>query len=149
MIQRIQSLYILIATVLIALTAFMPLMDFISMDGDCQFTALGILQGENIILKTIPLLILLLAATLFNAMAFFSFKNRMLQIRFLVFSIVLHVCSYGLGAYYLLQIKDSIMGATSKSIAMTFPLISAILIYLAIRSIGKDEALVKSLDRIR
>jgi hypothetical protein len=32
---------------------------------------------------------------------------------------------------------------------MTFPLIAAVFDYLAIRAIGKDEALVRSLDRIR
>ncbi len=149
MIQRIQSLYILIATALIALSAFMPLLSFITTDGDCQFLASGILQGDSIILRTIPLLILLIAAAVLNFTALISFKKRMLQIRFLVFSIVLHLCSYGLGAYYLLQIKNSIINVTTKSIAMTFPFIAAILLYLAIRSIGKDEALVKSLDRIR
>jgi hypothetical protein len=34
-------------------------------------------------------------------------------------------------------------------IPMSFPLIAIILDYLSIRAIGKDEALVRSLDRIR
>jgi hypothetical protein len=37
----------------------------------------------------------------------------------------------------------------SFNIAVVFPLIAIILDYLAIRNIGKDEALVRSIDRIR
>jgi len=41
-------------------------------------------------------------------------------------------------------------GATASfKIAVAFPLVAIILDYLAIRSIGKDEALIRSLNRIR
>lgn len=149
MIQRIQSLYILLATVLLALSAQLPLMSFMSADGDYQLAASGITQADSVILATTPLLILILVAAAFNAFAFISFRKRMLQVRALVFSIILQLGSYGLGAYYLLQIKDSIVGPAAFSIPMTFPLVAAILSFLALRAIGKDEALVKSLDRIR
>lgn len=149
MIQRIQSLYILTATVLMGMSASLPLMAFIATGDDYSFTASGIAQGESTVLETLPLFILLLAATTLNAITFFSFKKRMIQIRLLAFSIILQLGSYGLGAYYVLQIKSGIDGAMSPSIATVFPLVAAILSVLAIRSIGKDEALVKSLDRIR
>lgn len=149
MIQRIQSLYILVTTVLLTLTAILPLMELIATDGNFIFAASGITQGNNTILATLPLFILIIAASSLNAISLFSFRKRMLQIRLLVFSAILQLGSYGLGAYYLLQIKDGISGAMSPSIALTFPIVAVILSYLAIRSIGKDEALVKSLDRIR
>lgn len=149
MIQRIQSLYILAATALMALSSSLPLMEFMTTDGDIIFAASGFTQEGSSILTTLPLQILLLAATAFNAFAFISFKKRMLQIRLLVFSIILQLGSYGLGAYYLLQIKNGIDGAISPALILTFPVVSSILSFLAIRSIGKDEALVKSLDRIR
>lgn len=149
MIQRIQSLYILAATAVLALASRLPLMEFMTNDGDYQLFASGIKQGDASILATTPLLILLLIATGLNTLSFISYKKRMLQIRLLVFSIILQLGSYGLGAYYLLQIKESIVGPVSGLIPTTFPIIAAILSFLAIRSIGKDEALVKSLDRIR
>ena len=37
----------------------------------------------------------------------------------------------------------------SFKFALSFPLVSLILNYLAIRNIGADEALVRSLDRLR
>ena len=149
MIQRIQSLYILIATVLMALASRLPLMELTTTDGVHIFTASGIMQGDTIALATLPLFILLLTATGMNAVCFFSFRKRMLQIRLLVFSIILQLGSYGLGAYYLLQIKDGIDSITSPSLTLTFPIVAAILSFLAIRATAKDEALVKSLDRIR
>lgn len=149
MIQRIQSLYILVATALMALASSMPLVSFMSADGDYQFAASGITQSETTVLATLPLFILALVATAFNALAFINFKRRMLQIRLLVFSIILQLGSYGLGAYYLLQIKSSIVGPASFALPITFPIAAAILSFLALRAIGKDEALVKSLDRIR
>lgn len=149
MIQRIQSLYILIATVLLALSSTLPLMELTTTDGVHIFTASSITQSDNAVLATLPLYILLLTATAMNAICFFSFRKRMLQIRLLVFSIILQLGSYGLGAYYLLQIKDGIDSITSPSLALTFPIVAAILSFLAIRATAKDEALVKSLDRIR
>ena len=35
------------------------------------------------------------------------------------------------------------------SIINAFPLVSVVLSYLAIRNIGKDEAMIRSMDRIR
>ena len=39
--------------------------------------------------------------------------------------------------------------SVSVKIALSFPLVNLILDYLAIRNIGADEALVRSLDRLR
>ena len=39
--------------------------------------------------------------------------------------------------------------ALNVKIALSFPIIALILDYLAIRNIGADEALVRSLDRLR
>ena len=47
-------------------------------------------------------------------------------------------------------LKDQLAGAAlSVKIALSFPIIALILDYLAIRNIGADEALVRSLDRLR
>ena len=40
-------------------------------------------------------------------------------------------------------------GIVSYEITAIFPFVAAILTYLAIRAIGKDEALIRSMDRIR
>ena len=48
-----------------------------------------------------------------------------------------------------MSVKDMAEAVIAYKIFMVFPAISAILNYLAIRAIGKDEALIRSIDRIR
>lgn len=55
----------------------------------------------------------------------------------------------GLNYYYIKSFANQLNSVISYQIIVVFPLISAILTYLAIRAIGKDEALIRSLDRIR
>jgi hypothetical protein len=49
--------------------------------------------------------------------------------------------------YVILQ--QNVMTSTTFSWPIILPLIGAILTYLALRAIAKDEALVRSLDRLR
>ena len=55
-------------------------------------------------------------------------------------------CMHSMYGQYQKDLGD--VDITGK-IALTFPFISLILNYLAIRNIGADEALVRSLDRLR
>lgn len=67
--------------------------------------------------------------------------------RILVFAILLMLGLFGMFYFFTYY---SFKGAdVSFNIAVVFPLIAIILDYLAIRNIGKDEALVRSIDRIR
>jgi hypothetical protein len=50
---------------------------------------------------------------------------------------------------YIWQYKNTLGGEYSLKVFSSFPLVSAVLVYLAIRGIVKDENLVKSIDRIR
>ena len=57
---------------------------------------------------------------------------------------------YGLFAFFCWNLDSRIDPLSlSLKIALSFPLVSLILDYLAIRNIGADEALVRSLDRLR
>jgi flagellar basal body-associated protein FliL len=77
----------------------------------------------------------------------FLYKKRILQIRILVFSVVLLLGLFGLFFYF------TYAGFTGAKVAfkvpVVFPVVAVILDYLAIRAIGKDEALIRSLNRIR
>jgi len=55
----------------------------------------------------------------------------------------------GLIYYYVSESAKLLSGIYSFTIFLLFPVIAAILIYLAIRAIKKDEMLVRSIDRIR
>ncbi len=80
----------------------------------------------------------------------FLFKNRILQIRLSVFNSILMLGFYGLYAYYIWSASNQLGDPSiTGKIALTFPFVSLILNYLAIRNIGADEALVRSLNRLR
>jgi hypothetical protein len=67
--------------------------------------------------------------------------------RVIVFTILLMLGLFGMFFFFTYY---SFSGAQiSFKISMVFPLVAVILDYLAIRAIGKDEALIRSIDRIR
>lgn len=84
-----------------------------------------------------------------SAITIFLFKKRILQIRLIIFTIVLLAGYYGLMFIYLWQFGKSLEASMYVEVIASFPLISIVLDILAIRAIGRDEALVKSLNRIR
>jgi uncharacterized membrane protein len=87
---------------------------------------------------------------LLAAVTIFLFKKRVLQVRICIFNAILMVCYYGLFAFTVYLFRQSMSDASfSVKVALSFPLICLILDYLAIRNIGADEVLVRSLDRLR
>ena len=95
------------------------------------------------------ILLLLTAAGLGVIMAF-RLKEVALLYSVCVFNAILMLGFYGLFAFFYWDLgNQKEIFSLSLKIAFSFPLISLILDYLAIRNIGADEALVRSLDRLR
>lgn len=57
--------------------------------------------------------------------------------------------SIGLGYYMINSQAKELTAVVDYSIINAFPLVAMVLSYLALRAIGKDEALIRSMDRIR
>ena len=156
MLQRIQTLYLLIVVVAMSLTLFLPSMRAISPEGiDYALSTLrgfypveqgGFhLSGVTMWLTITNIVILLIA--LFTI---FMYKWRIIQIRFSIFNMVLLIGYYAIFFFTRnVILQQNTMDSTTFSWPIILPLISAILTYLALRAIGKDEALVRSLDRLR
>ncbi len=147
MIQRIQTVYILLAGVLTATLYKLKLADLSVNNELMEFFAKGIFKGEDIVYNGLPLMVLIGIITVLHFAGLFLYKKRILQIRILVFSIILLLGLFGLFFYF------TYMGFEGAKVAfkipVAFPLIAVILDWLAIRAIGKDEALIRSLNRIR
>jgi len=147
MIQRIQTVYILLAGVLTAILYKLKLADLSVNNELMEFFAKGIFKGEDIVYNGLPLMVLIGIITVLHFAGLFLYKKRILQIRILVFSIILLLGLFGLFFYF------TYMGFEGAKVAfkipVAFPLIAVILDWLAIRAIGKDEALIRSLNRIR
>lgn len=153
MIQRIQTVFLLIATILMAFVAFMPFAE-VATTAELAIYELGFkgLVGSNVPapeFNTIPMSILIALCIGLCVATILLYKNRMLQIRLSVVNIVLLLGLMGLMYYYVRSAQSIVDGTTSYSIIFMFPLAAAILVFLALRAIARDEALVRSLDRLR
>ena len=147
MIQRIQTVYIFFAAVLTGLLLGLDFAEF-TVNGEWYvFNAGGISDGGQVVYSGLPVMSFIILITLLHIIAIFMYKNRIRQIRVLAFTIILLLGLLGLLFYFLHAGFEN--AEVAYKFPMTFPLIAAIIDYLAIRAIGKDEALVRSLDRIR
>ena len=79
----------------------------------------------------------------------FLFKKRFLQIRLSIVNIVLLGGYYALLFIYLWQAGVQLDAKWYLKIVTAFPLVSIVLTFMSLRAIGRDEALIKSLNRIR
>ena len=149
MIQRIQSIYLLVVTILMVI---------------CMCSSVGsIITSTNEISEfgnlfiTLPdgtkdyapwaLFVILLVVAVLAFGTIFLFKKRMLQIRLTIFSTVVLIGYYlALVAYIFMLAEDT---SFTPSWTICLPFVGIILNWVAIRGIGADEALVKAYDRLR
>lgn len=153
MLQRIQTVYLLIIVALTVAMLFLPLAVLQSGDQLFCFDATGISTLANqseLVYPTWGLFVLTAIIALLALFTIFLFKKRMLQIRLCIFNAILMLGIYGMVAFFIWNLEGQLDEVTfSVKFALSFPIISLILDYLAIRNIGADEALVRSLDRLR
>ncbi|MGZ2368214.1 DUF4293 domain-containing protein [Ancylomarina sp. YFZ004] len=153
MIQRIQTLFLLGVLILMTLMFFFPLAELIdSVNNSYSFIYRGIpslKEGEPMLFKAYPIAILLAVIVLNVLVTIFSYKKRMRQIRLTVFNIFCMLGMVGLVYYNVNSQVESMQAIANYSLINAFPLVSIVLSYLAIRNIGKDEAMIRSMDRIR
>jgi hypothetical protein len=147
MIQRIQTVYIFIAALL---TGLLVKLDFaeLSVEGELYvFNANGIISDDRVLFDGLPILGFIGLITLLHLVIIVLYKKRILQIRILGFTMVLLLGLVGVMLYFLYAAFEG--AEVVFKIPIVFPVIAFILDYLAIRAIGKDEALIRSLNRIR
>lgn len=154
MIQRIQTIYLLLAAILTACTTFLSLGTFSTGTEEFTLQAFGLKNAEGAIIQsTIYMGILLTLALTIAVVTIFLFKRRLLQIRLCVVEMVLLIGAQAMtGIYYYLSCRafDTVeFQAHSMKLPLVFPVIALILTFLAARAIFRDEMLVRSMDRIR
>ena len=150
MIQRIQTIYLLLVVALGVTLCFVPVVQLVTPEEAAELqiwelTAFGgaPLQG---------LWGLALATVLIPVLAFvdiFLFKKRLVQARLNIFTVMLCLGWYGVLALYIWLAKMS-MGVDWHILPWaSIPLVCMVLTLMATRGILKDEALVRAADRIR
>ena len=144
MIQRIQTLYLLLAAGLVACAAFLPLASFASGGEEFRLYAFGLrtADGETV-QSTLYMGILLALALVLPLTTIFLFKRRMLQFRLGVVEMILLLgAQIVMGIYYFLSYRlfsSFEFHAQSVKLPLVLPLIAMIFTYLAVRAIFRDE----------
>lgn len=161
MIQRIQSLYLLISTILMVLTIFFPFVVLSTIQGTAQFSAFALQFAETAsseystsnILYSLGISIVLTAILSF--VIIFLYKKRKVQIKLARYSFILKLAIIAVVAYDTYVIRGILfdMALTDVTIqpgiSLLFVLIAMVFDWLAVKVIRKDEDLVRSIDRIR
>lgn len=134
--QRIQTLYLAVATALLTSMFF------------CKFATILGPDGVEISIKyfeKVPYLVLLAVALAGNVFSLFAFKIRIPQMR------VATVAALILLAFQIWIIVDVVRGWNEMVFSVTalFPLVAMVLDILAARNIMLDEAMVQSASRLR
>lgn len=143
MIQRIQTVYLLLTSIVSGVLIFVfNLWESLK----SSIYALDFLDSDSYVLKLIP--VLFLASAILAFVAIFIFKNRKLQFVIGRLTILINLILLGLLIYLSLTLPGE-AAVSEKGIGMFIPILAILLIVLANKAIKKDEDLVKSADRLR
>ena len=147
MLQRIQTLYIMVAAILVGILFALPFAEIVHNNQLFLFDIRGIVRNGIVEENGMAIAVFIGIILLLHIVVAYSFKKRIRQIRLLVFTIILLLGLFGM--FYFFTYYSFSGAEVSFKLPVVFPLVAIILDYLAIRNIGKDEALIRSIDRIR
>lgn len=150
MIQRIQTLYLLLVVILGTLLCFFSPVQFLMPEGT---EYISLMPFNKWALAAITVAIPALALV-----TIFLFRRRLLQSRLNIMNVVFCLGYYAMLALYIAFIvkgyeplaDNTLSGAEwYLSVWAAIPLVNIVLIMMATRRILKDEALVRAADRLR
>ncbi|MEL7599632.1 MAG: DUF4293 domain-containing protein [Proteiniphilum sp.] len=150
MLQRIQTLFLLLAAAAMLVASVTPLAFFMYNGDKVVFEAIGIYLNEVLNDSTWGLFTLGMVSSVLSLITVFLYKQRILQIRLSVFNAMLMIGFYlyfGFILYNLFPVENLVFQKVGVGLIM--PVIAIILTIMAIRKIGADEALIRSLNRLR
>jgi len=137
MIQRIQTIYLLIALVILGVLPFVFPLWTMSDGKEFRFMSNAfytVIFGLSTALTLISIL---------------YFKKRQHQFVLNRLTILLNLILLGLLVYRSLNLSGETVQVSEKGIGMFLPIVAIVFLALANRAIKKDEDLVKSADRLR
>ncbi|MFD1316746.1 DUF4293 domain-containing protein [Namhaeicola litoreus] len=143
MIQRIQTLYFLMAAICSGVLSYI-LTTYIY--NGVEFKLTELLVSENSWFVLIGGLFIL--SSLLSLITVFLYSNRKNQIVLTRVNILINFFLLGIIVYQLLALPGE-ASATEKGIGAFLPLLIIVLLSLANKAVIKDERLVKSVDRLR
>lgn len=141
----------LLASIFVGAMFLFPQITFDILGETCEvynFGAYSVGEDAKLLFPTTHMGILNIIAAILPFGLIFFYKNRMLQLRFCYVEVMLLLGLQLFIGYsiYTLKVDGDNMRYSATAV---MPIIAAIFMWLAARGIIKDEALVRSLDRLR
>lgn len=158
MIQRIQSVFLLLAFISAILLFFFPLAGIYGQAATYKFYIYGMVnkvpddQSIFTFMTTFPLLLLNILVAAFSIGCIFLYKNRLTQMKMVRLAILLEIVFIALVFFVYAGIIEKNLATSPNYLdeaGIYFPLITLIFLIIANRFILKDERLVRSADRLR
>jgi len=145
MIQRIQSILLLLSGASLGGTFALPFADSSEPVADTVFA-----DSFYTVFDSLPLMIGFGLAALLAVVAIFLFNNRKLQKNIASFSAIAIIGTIGFAIGKYMKQADQLAGITiDDEPGLFLPAVAFVLAVLAVRYINKDERLVRSADRLR
>ena len=149
MIQRIQTVYLLLTTILAILFLSGTIINFengisLNLEGISGVVSPGLEYS-----KLLPLTILLIAVPILSFLTIFLYSNRKSQMKLTILLIILILLEIAAGAYFTHYIMGNFNTDPVPGLKLILPVLMLIFAILAYRGIRKDEKLVRSYDRLR
>ncbi len=155
MLQRIQSVWLFLATATLFALLLFPYLQIIDVTGAPKvFKATGIYESVNgQVVQTKPFTGLTIGAVVLGLLPFviiFLYKDRKRQVSLCYITIIL-ILGY---IFWLLETTKDFVGSLNLKpenygIGVLLPSLAILFLIFAIKGIRKDEKLVKSADRLR
>lgn len=145
MIQRIQTIYLLLTTI----TAILFLSGEIFLFENDTSVSLAGLSANGGSAVDLVFSALLLAVPLFSFIIIFLYKKRKLQLRLALVLILLVILLLVFCGYYIYQISGNADAGLVLNYKLALPVLMLVFSTLAYRGIRKDEEIVRSYDRLR
>ena len=144
MIQRIQSIYLFVATLLSGVLILIVNL-WENELGEKIYVMDSFNSGNTLI---IAMGAMFFVSALLTLIAIFNFKNRQMQFVIGRLVILINFILLGVLVYYTQNLSGEVQ-VSEKGIGLLIPILVILLVVMANKAIKKDEELVKSVDRLR
>lgn len=150
MIQRIQTLYLLLVVILGTLLCFFSPVQFLMPNGTEYIRLLAFAKW--------PLAVMSVSIPVLAFLIIFLFRRRLLQVRLCIVNVLMCLGYYAMLALYTSFVVKGYEPIDAQLLAgadwyltvwAALPMVNIILSMMATRRILKDEALVRAADRLR
>ncbi len=154
--QRIQTLYLAVVVIASITMFFVPLVSFVS---DLLYLKLYVYEFRNLtpdseihfsFTTVLPLVLINSLVILLTLYTMLRYKNRILQVKLVRFNLLLSILLIvGIFVLYPNIVMNTADAVSEWETGAFVPIINLLFLFMANRSILKDEKLVRSVDRLR